>query len=49
MCLPGNNPELFHEFLRESFAVNKSSGPFDGMDFDQIHEQNNHTVKAKNG
>ena len=49
LCLPEKNPTLFPEFMGGSFAVNKTVGPFSGMAFDQAHEQNNRTVKAKNG
>ena len=49
LLIPEKNHQLFIEFLTGSFAVNKNQGLFNGMAFDQAHEQNNRTVKAKNG
>ena len=49
LCLPEKNPALFQQFMSGSFTVNRTAGPFNGMAYDQCHEQNNRTVKAKNG
>ena len=49
LLLPENNHQLSTEFLRGSFVVNKSHGLFNGMAYDQAHEQNNRTVKSNNG
>ena len=44
-----NQRNVFHEFLRGRFTVQKTGLVFSNMGADQAHEQNNQVIKADGG
>ena len=49
LCLKSQNPNLFKILNDRGFCFSKTRNTFSSMPFDQIHEQNNKSIKGNGG
>ena len=49
VLLRNTHPDIYEEFCKGKFTVNKSNRPFSRMPLDESHEQNNACVNGNGG
>ena len=49
MSLPITYPDVYQHMVRGCFTFPKTNHPFSRMALDQVHEQNNKTMKGQGG